>query len=124
MQAHSSPGIFPPIEGGSVVKDLPASAGDLGLITGLERSPAVGTGNPLVFPPGQRSLAGSRPWGREELHASEHSSSSGLFFSTVRSYPLSPRPLLKFLCKMETQNLSTFYKSLYWRDCLKQVEIF
>ena len=35
--------------GGSVVKSLPATAGDLGLIPGLGRSPAVGTGNPLRY---------------------------------------------------------------------------
>ena len=32
-----------------MVKDLPANAGDLGLIPGLGRSPAVGTGNPLRY---------------------------------------------------------------------------
>ena len=33
--------------GGTVVKNLPANAGDSGLILGLGRSPAVGNGNPL-----------------------------------------------------------------------------
>ena len=33
--------------GGSLVKDLPASAGDMGLIPGLGRSPGGGNGNPL-----------------------------------------------------------------------------
>ena len=36
--------------GGSVIKDLPANAGDAGdsgSIPGLERSPGVGNGNPL-----------------------------------------------------------------------------
>ena len=32
-----------------VVKNLPVSAGDLGLITGLGRSPGEGTGNPLQY---------------------------------------------------------------------------
>ena len=50
--------------GGSVVKNLPASAGatgDLALIPGLRRSPGVGNGNPLQYSGeshGQRSLAG------------------------------------------------------------------
>ena len=38
--------------GGSVIKDLPANAGDAGdsgLIPGLERSPGVGNGNPLQY---------------------------------------------------------------------------
>ena len=38
--------------GGSVVKNVPASAGDtgdMGLIPGLERSPGRGNGNPLQY---------------------------------------------------------------------------
>ena len=35
--------------GGSVVKDLPANAGDLGSILGLGRSPGGGHGNPLQY---------------------------------------------------------------------------
>ena len=49
-----------------VVKNLPASAGDvrdLGLIPGLQRSPGGGHGDPFKYsclenPHGQRSLAG------------------------------------------------------------------
>ena len=33
--------------GGSEVKNLPAHAGDMGLIPGLGRSPGEGNGNPL-----------------------------------------------------------------------------
>ena len=33
--------------GGTVVKNLPANAGDMGLILGLKRSLGVGNGNPL-----------------------------------------------------------------------------
>ena len=33
--------------GGSVVKNLPANAGDVGSIPGSERSPGEGNGNPL-----------------------------------------------------------------------------
>ena len=33
----------------SVVKNLPANAGDTGLILGLGRSPGVGNGNPLQY---------------------------------------------------------------------------
>ena len=35
--------------GGSVVKNLPANAGDAGLIPGMERSPGEGNGNPLQY---------------------------------------------------------------------------
>ena len=52
---------------GAVVKNLPANAGDMGLIPGSGRSPEEGNGNPNpVFLPrkshGQRSLPGSTPW--------------------------------------------------------------
>ena len=35
--------------GGSVVKNLPANAGDMGSISGLGRSPGKGNGNPLKY---------------------------------------------------------------------------
>ena len=35
--------------GGSVVKNLPANAGDSGSILGQERSPGGGNGNPLQY---------------------------------------------------------------------------
>ena len=35
--------------GGSVVKNLPANIGDMGLIPGLGRSPGEGNGNPLQY---------------------------------------------------------------------------
>ena len=38
--------LFP---GGSVVKNLPAMAGDTGLIPGLGRSPGEGNGNPIQY---------------------------------------------------------------------------
>ena len=53
---------------GSVVKNLPANAGDVDLIPGSGRSPGEGNGNPTpVFLPekscGQRSMAGYSPRG-------------------------------------------------------------
>ena len=36
--------------GSSVVKNLSADAGDVGLIPGLERSPGEGNGEPLLYP--------------------------------------------------------------------------
>ena len=35
--------------GGSVIKNLPANAGDTGSIPGLGRSPGKGNGNPLQY---------------------------------------------------------------------------
>ena len=37
------------LPGGSVVKNLPANAGDAGSIPGLERSLGGGNGNPLQY---------------------------------------------------------------------------
>ena len=54
--------------GGSVVKNLPASAGKVGSIPGSGRCPGGGNGNPLQYScleksHGGRSLAGCNPWG-------------------------------------------------------------
>ena len=62
--------------GGSVVKNLPANAGDaedMGLIPRSGSSPRGGNGNPLQYsclenPHGQRSLAGYSPRGRRVGH--------------------------------------------------------
>ena len=60
--------------GGSVVKNLPANAGnagDTGSIPVWERSPGGGNGNPLQYScleksHGQRSLVGHSLWDRKE----------------------------------------------------------
>ena len=54
-----------------MVKNPPANAGDVGQITGLQRSPGEGNGNPLqYFLPGkshgQRRLVGYSPYGNKE----------------------------------------------------------
>ena len=65
-----------------VVKNLPANAGDIrdmGSISGSERSPGEGNGNPLQYSHGQRSLAGYGPQGCKEsdmTEATEHTSTS------------------------------------------------
>ena len=54
--------MFLGFQGGAVVKNLPANAGDtrqVGLIPGLGRSPRVGNGNPLHIP------AWKMPWTEE-----------------------------------------------------------
>ena len=59
--------------GGSVVKNLPANAGDTGLISGLERSPGGGNGNPLQYSclgksHGQKELGGLQFMGLRKRH--------------------------------------------------------
>ena len=58
-------------------KESACSAGDLGSVPGLGRSPGGGRGNPLQYsclenPHGQRSLVGYSPWDRKELDTTEH----------------------------------------------------
>ena len=57
--------------GGSVIKNLPANAGDVGLIPASGRSPGEGNGNPLQYSclenPMDRSLADYSPGGHKEL---------------------------------------------------------
>ena len=62
--------------GASDGKESACSAGDLGSIPGLGRSPAEGNGYPLQYsglenPHGQRSLAGYSPQGHKESGATE-----------------------------------------------------
>ena len=62
--------------GGSMVKNLPASAGDVGVIPELRRFPwSRKWPTNLVFLPGkshgQRSLVGHSPWGLKELDMTE-----------------------------------------------------
>ena len=52
---------------GSLVKNLPAKAGDIGSIPELGRSPGEGNGNPLQKSHGQRSLAGYSIWGQKRV---------------------------------------------------------
>ena len=58
--------------GGSDGKESACNAGDLGLISGVGRSPGGGHGYALQYsclenPHGQRSLVGYSPWGHKEL---------------------------------------------------------
>ena len=59
-----------------IVKNLPANAGDMSLISGLERSPREGNGNPLQYcclgnSHGQRSLVGYSPRDHKESDTTE-----------------------------------------------------
>ena len=62
--------------GDSYSKESACTAGNLGSIPGLGRSPGGGHGNPfqdssLENPHGQRNLAGYSPWGYKELDMTE-----------------------------------------------------
>ena len=68
--------VFVNFPGGSDGKESACNAGDLGLITGLGRSPGGGHGNPFQYsylenPHGWRSLEGYRPWGCKESDMTE-----------------------------------------------------
>ena len=70
--------------GGSDGEESACSAGDLGLIPGLGRSPGEGYGNPLQYsllenPHGQGSLAGYSPWGRKESDTTERLSTARIY---------------------------------------------
>ena len=59
-----------------MVKNLPANAGDAGLILGSRRSPGVGTGNPLSILawkiPWTEKPVGYSLWGLKESDTTEH----------------------------------------------------
>ena len=64
--------------GGSVIKNPPANAGDVGSVRGSGRSSGVGNDNPQPTPVplpgkfhGQSSLVGYSLWGCKELDMSE-----------------------------------------------------
>ena len=57
--------------GGSVVKNEPVNAGDVGSISGLGRSPGEGNGNLLEYSclEEEWSLGGYSPWGHIVYHS-------------------------------------------------------
>ena len=61
--------------GGSVVKNPPANAGDVGLTPGLGRSPGVGNGNPIQY-----SGLGN-PMDRGAWRATEHAHTHAYIYS-------------------------------------------
>ena len=93
--------------GGSVVKNLPANAGDTGSIPGSGRSPGEGRQSTPVFLPGkshgQRSLASCSPWGHKEVDVTEWLSTAHTLTpgsSTISSLNSSPASTL-FLYRVD-----------------------
>ena len=59
VSVYTPPMMYKGFPSGSVVKNLPVKAGNMGLIPGLGRSPGGGNGNPLQY-----SCIGN-PWTEE-----------------------------------------------------------
>ena len=59
VSVYTPPMMYKGFPSGSVVKNLPVKAGNMGLILGLGRSPGGGNGNPLQY-----SCIGN-PWTEE-----------------------------------------------------------
>ncbi|CAI9174476.1 unnamed protein product [Rangifer tarandus platyrhynchus] len=73
---HLGQGVPMGFSSGSVVKNPPVNARDMGSTPGSRRRPGGGNGNPLRYPllgkfHGQRSLVGYSPWGHKELDMTE-----------------------------------------------------
>ena len=94
---------------GAVVRNLPANAGDMGLIPGSGRSPGGGNDNPFQYSclensHGQRSIVGLRPWDHKESDATErlstHTSRDGLRILPQGHTSRSPS-LVGVLCVLE-----------------------
>ena len=95
--------------GGTVVKNLPACAGDAvdpGLIPGLGRVPG-GNGNPLQYSclekfHGQRSLAGCSPWGLQESDMIQYT--CYICIVICRYFAFSLVFISTYICETNTQN--------------------
>ena len=99
---------------GSVVKNLPASAGDLGSIPELERFPGEGNGNPLQYS-GLENPVGRGAWwatvhGVTESDTAEQPNSNGFLIET--SYSTKPVPLVDTVTLHERTYFSCFLNFL------------
>ena len=75
-------------------------AGDAGSISGLERPPGEGNGNPLQYsclenPHGRKSLVGYSPWGRKESDMTERLSAHSTYTCETKirimNMPITPK---------------------------------
>ena len=92
--------------GGSGIKNLPANAGDPGLIPGLERSPGGGHGNPLQYSCLENSMDKGAQWAIVHRVAQSQTQLKGLSRSSMYVSipifnlfsPITPQePLILFL---------------------------
>ena len=75
--------------GGSVVKNLPANAGDVGSILGLGRSPGVGNGNSLQYSCLENSM-GRVAWWATVHGATESDTTERLSTHSYAAFILAP----------------------------------
>ena len=99
------------------------NAGDLGLIPGLERSPAGGHGNLLQYsclenPHGQRSLVGYSSWGCKESDTTEWLSTH------TWKYEGTIKILSRKTWKIPTRDTEVTLLQQLWRDFQWKVFIF
>ena len=81
--------------GGSVVKNLPSSAGDRGLIPGSGRSTGGGNGNQPQYsclgnPMGRRAWQAAVHGGRRELDMTEHAHTTTIHLQDFFIFPRGP----------------------------------
>ena len=80
-----SPSHFGGYPGGSMIKNLPANAGDLGSVPGSGRTPGGGHGNPLQDsclgnPMDRGAWQGYSPWSRKESDTTERLNKASHFY--------------------------------------------
>ena len=93
---------WPGFPGGLAVNNLPAKAGDLGLIPGSGRSPEKGNGNPLQYsclrnPTDRGAWQDYSPWGSQRV---------GYNWATEHTHTIGPRGLLKACLQF---SVTTYY---------------
>ena len=102
----------------SVSKESACTAGDLGLIPGLGRSPGEGNGHPLQYPcleksHGERSLVGCGPWGRMGSQRVRHDWATNTSLLWLEEGIWILYRGLEILCYLASTDLS-----LFWPTCL------
>ena len=95
-----------------MVKNLPAWAGDPGLIHGLGRAPGVGNGNPLyscLRVIRARSLAGCSPWVPKVLDMTEMNGHSRKILTLIVCRSRSVLGHFRYLCKMRAKDWDKWF---------------
>ena len=112
--------------GGSDGKESTCSAGDLGSIPGLGRSPGKGCGIPFQYcylenPQGQRRLAGYNPWGRNELDTTEQLSTAQHSYGRGLPWWLSGK---ESVCQCRRHEFHPWVKKILWRRKWQPTPVF
>ena len=99
--------ILESVPGGTVVKNLPANAGDMGLIPGWERSPGVGNSKPFQY------SCLENPMDRGALRATVHRVSKSLTWLSYWAWRQQFHPVLYVLTPVILGLLCTTQQ--YWQ---------